>query len=276
MHLSGPAQPEDADRARAGRRRDSGGAAATRNGAVERFGRPSGPRLDLAQHRRGLERHASRPQAEAASDLGHQPSDDRMQMEMLVRVAMIEGQAGGAERRELGGDFGRELAPRLPAEGDDGSEGRHVGAKHAARHPPDAVTAEAGSSGRPSISTRCKPTRRDGMRRARATASAAAGADTIRLAAVRMPPRCAASTASLTSRAAPKSSAVTISRFKRRPAGCAGSGRTPRPRAAGASSCRGSRPSPPRSRRSWRDGNRISCRSPRPNRRSRCGSGADS
>ena len=42
-------------------------------------------------------------------------------MEMLVRVAMIEGQAGGAERGELGGDFGRKLAPHLPVERDGGA-----------------------------------------------------------------------------------------------------------------------------------------------------------
>jgi len=37
-------------------------------------------------------------------------------MEMLVRVAMIEGEAGGAKGRELCRDFGGELAARLPAE----------------------------------------------------------------------------------------------------------------------------------------------------------------
>ncbi len=52
-------------------------------------------------------------------------------MEMLVRVAMIEGEAGVAKSLELCGDFGGELAARLPAEAQDGAEGRHIGTKHA-------------------------------------------------------------------------------------------------------------------------------------------------
>src|SRR5437868_5181082 len=51
---------------------------------------------------------------------------------------------------------------------------------------------------------------------ARRTASAAAAPATIRLAADKIPSRCARSTASLTSTAAPKSSAVTISFRKSR------------------------------------------------------------
>lgn len=70
-----------------------------------------------------------------------------------------------------------------------------------------------GSAGRPSISTRCKPTPRRGKRRARSTASPAADAVTIKLAEVRMPPVWPSSTASFTGTAKPKSSAVTINRF---------------------------------------------------------------
>jgi hypothetical protein len=80
-------------------------------------------------------------------------------------------------------------------------------------------TESGGSTGRPSTSTRCNPTRKPGLRRARATASSAAGPLTIKLAAVRMPVRCAVSTASFTSTAAPKSSAVTIRRCTQRPSG---------------------------------------------------------
>src|SRR5579863_836577 len=68
----------------------------------------------------------------------------------------------------------------------------------------------AGSSAAPSTSTRCSPTRSRGSWRARRTASAAAGAPTIRLAAVRMPCWLACCTASLTAWCSPKSSAVTI------------------------------------------------------------------
>src|SRR5436309_8356925 len=84
---------------------------------------------------------------------------------------------------------------------------------------------DAGSTGAPSVSTTWSPTRSEGRRRARSTASRAAGAATIRLAAVRTPSRCAASTASLTSRTSPKSSAVTMSPFK--PRTRAASGRIP-------------------------------------------------
>src|SRR6185295_6326137 len=72
-------------------------------------------------------------------------------------------------------------------------------------------TTDGGSVGLPSTSTRCSPTRRRAIALARATASPAAGAETMRLAAVRIPSRWPCSTASLTSGAAPKSSAVTIS-----------------------------------------------------------------
>ncbi len=54
----------------------------------------------------------------------------------------------------------------------------------------------------------CRPTRKVGSLRASATACAAAGPATIRLAALSTPCRCANSTASLTSAARPKSSAV--------------------------------------------------------------------
>src|SRR5262249_49796419 len=65
--------------------------------------------------------------------------------------------------------------------------------------------------GTSSTRTRWRPMRSEGMARARLTASAAAGPATMRLAAVRMPERCASSTASLISGARPKSSAVTMS-----------------------------------------------------------------
>src|SRR5258708_10395732 len=74
-------------------------------------------------------------------------------------------------------------------------------------------TSSAGDTGRPSIKMTWRPTRSVGSRDARATASAAAGAPIIRLAAVKMPLRWAISTASLTSGAKPKSSAVTIKSF---------------------------------------------------------------
>src|SRR6185437_8994618 len=76
--------------------------------------------------------------------------------------------------------------------------------------PTSAGMSEAGSVAGPSASTKCRPTRKLGKRRARSTASCAAGAATIRLAAFSTPSRCARSTAAFTRGCSPKSSAVTI------------------------------------------------------------------
>src|ERR1700732_4237699 len=127
-HASGPSKPEDAIGGE-----ETGGAKAPaqqeRKGCREQLSCPRGLWLDLSQHLRGLERYADRAQAEATADRGDQRCDHRMQMEMLVRVAMIEGEARGAKGLELCGDLGGELAARLPAAGEDRPEGRHIGAK---------------------------------------------------------------------------------------------------------------------------------------------------
>src|SRR5579883_579499 len=73
-----------------------------------------------------------------------------------------------------------------------------------------------GRVGRPSTKVRCSPTPSRGMARVRATASAAAGSPTMRLAQVRIPCRWARSTASLTASSSPKSSAVTMRRLGKR------------------------------------------------------------
>src|SRR5258705_227776 len=94
------------------------------------------------------------------------------------------------------------------------------------RKAPSRVTrsgAAAGSlSGRPSTRTRCRPTRKEGRRLASATASCAAAAPTIRLAAVSTPSVCARSIASFTAPAAPKSSAVITSCLTRSSSGRGG------------------------------------------------------
>src|SRR5579859_1263750 len=69
---------------------------------------------------------------------------------------------------------------------------------------------DGGRTAGPSMTTRCSPTSRVGKSRARRTASAAAGAATIRLAASRAPARWARSPASLTDEVRPKSSAVKV------------------------------------------------------------------
>src|SRR5213082_427882 len=134
-HASGPAKSEDAIGCE-----EAGGAQAPaqqqRTGCREQRRRPGGPGLDPAQHPGGLERYAGRAQAEASADRGDQPPDHRMQMEMLVRVAMIEGEAGVAKSLELCGDFGGELAARVPVEAQDGA-GPPYRNETRRSHPPD-------------------------------------------------------------------------------------------------------------------------------------------
>ena len=66
---------------------------------------------------------------------------------MLVRIAMIEREPGGAERLELRGDFGREFTARLPVKSNESAQRRHIGAKQRRFHRRDGVTADAGSNG---------------------------------------------------------------------------------------------------------------------------------
>ncbi len=87
--------------------------------------------LDLAQHARGLARHAHCAQAEARADRGDQLPHQRMKMEMLVRITVIECQTAVAESRKLRGDFRGELPAHGSAEGDARPEGRKVGTKKA-------------------------------------------------------------------------------------------------------------------------------------------------
>src|ERR1700694_5456653 len=129
-HLSGPLKSEDAIGCK-----EAGGAKAPakqkRKRCRQQRRRPLRLPLDPSQHRQRLERYASRAQAEATADRGHQPPDHRVEMEMLVRVAMIEGEARGAKGLELCRDFGGELAARLPAEAYDGPKSSHIRAKDA-------------------------------------------------------------------------------------------------------------------------------------------------
>ena len=134
-------------------------------------------------------------------------------MEVLVDIDVIQHQARTGERRELRTD----LRFQLPAHRGEGEIAEAVDGNMRLSMRPDRSARAGMSSGAsiawPSARTRCSPTRKPGKPRARRTASAAAGAATIRLAAVRMPVRLARSTASLTASCSPKSSAVTIRNF---------------------------------------------------------------
>jgi len=79
-----------------------------------------------AQRRGGLERQANRPHPVFLPDLDDEPRDGRMQVEMLVRVDVIEHETGGAKRAELGADFGGELAPGARREREAEAGAYHV------------------------------------------------------------------------------------------------------------------------------------------------------
>ena len=85
---------------------------------------------------------------------------------------------------------------------------------------PDAPTAapsrEPSSMLRPRQTTACSPTSSSGLSRASSAAARAAGSATIRLALRKIPSRCARVIPALTSGDRPKSSALTMRRFKRR------------------------------------------------------------
>ena len=138
-------------RERRGQRHDAGGACAARSGASTSCG-SSGTRAPFTPC--------------ACADLHHQRRDGGMQMEMLVGVDVIERQAGGGEGRELGLDLGRQLARAPWAERTSPRRPAPCRCGNARWHRPDRAPRAAGSTGLPSTSTRCRPTRkrRHGLR----------------------------------------------------------------------------------------------------------------
>ncbi len=156
--------------------------------------------LDPAQHRLRLQRHARALHAVHGRGLHDQIGDGGMQMEMLVGVDVIQRQAGGGEGGELGVDLGGELAAHFGQEEHRRACPRHVGAEIAAGvH--QVGNGRAGSTGLPSTSTRCRPTRRLEDCAPAPPHRRRPAPDTIRLAADENAVlACARSTASLTSR----------------------------------------------------------------------------
>ena len=188
-HLARPTQSEDAigdassPAARKRRRSEQ------REGRVSEGRAPGRARLDRRSTCGGSSGTPHGAQSEASADGGNHAGDQRMEMEMLVRVAVIEREAGRAKGLELRGDFCGELAARPRLTAIDGAEAAMSERKSPL--PSDEMghggggRAPAGRPPAPHAARRAS----EGMRRARATASAAAGAATIRLAAVRIPPR---------------------------------------------------------------------------------------
>ena len=128
-----------------------------------------------------------RPNSRA--DPQHQAPDRRMQVHVLVRVGMVQRQAGSGKRRELGTNFRRKLAAHARTKEIAYSRAATDRMETSLPHPRDPGISAGGNTACPSIATRCSPTRSPGNARARRTASAAAGPATIRLAAFSTPSR---------------------------------------------------------------------------------------
>ena len=71
--------------------------------------------------RQGSTGTRSAAHAVAPADAHDRGGDDRMQMEMPVRIDVVERQSGGAKRRELRVDLLRRLPPRRRAQRERGA-----------------------------------------------------------------------------------------------------------------------------------------------------------
>ena len=108
--------------------------------------------LDRIEHGKRLARHAQRAQSVPAACVDHRACNGRVNVKMMVRIDVIERQAGRGESIELRRDFRRELFAHFRAQEDLRAERRHVPAQ------PSLVVDEIrdGSAGkcRPSIDER--------------------------------------------------------------------------------------------------------------------------
>jgi len=108
--------------------------------------------LDDIERGKGLARHAQRPQSMLATRVDHGACHRRMNMKMMMRIHMVELEAGRCESIELRGDLGGELFAHFGTQEDLRAERRHVPAQ------PSLVVDEIrdGSAGkcRPSIDER--------------------------------------------------------------------------------------------------------------------------
>ena len=157
--------------------------------------------------------HAYRRAAVVAGNTQQDPEDRGVEVHVVVGVHMVEGETGRAETHQTGRGFLSPAGVVLRAGRRSAGRREEDGRRTPLRRRRGPGSASGGSTGAPSAITRCRPTARFGRRWARATASPAAGAPTIRLAVVRIPSRCPISMASLTGSASPKSSPVTMRRF---------------------------------------------------------------
>lgn len=96
-------------------------------------GLPARPPCRIAQAPQGLGGNAHRAQAEVAADVDHQPPHRWVQVHVLVRIGMVERQAGGSERSELRAYFRGELPANLRAEEIPHPEAELIGRKLASR-----------------------------------------------------------------------------------------------------------------------------------------------
>ncbi len=106
-------------------------------------------RLGAAQDLARLAGHPDRAHPIAPADAQHRARDQRVDVEMLVGVDVIEGQAGRPVGLELRFDLGGELAPRGGPAGEIEPELGHVGAQQAIR--PGEIGKRGGRQGRPRL-----------------------------------------------------------------------------------------------------------------------------
>ena len=116
-HGAGPRQSEHAIR----RRQTLPANSPAEQSGPRRRERPAagcGPGLDASQHLRRFGRHAHRAHAVAFPDVEHLPAHRRVQMEVMVRIDMVERQTGRLEGFELCLDFRGELPARAGSDED--------------------------------------------------------------------------------------------------------------------------------------------------------------
>ena len=85
--------------------------------------------LDRIEHGKRLARHAQRAQSVPAACVDHRACNGRVNVKMMVRIDVIERQAGRGESIELRRDFRRELFAHFRAQEDLRAERRHVTAQ---------------------------------------------------------------------------------------------------------------------------------------------------
>ena len=165
--------------------------------------------VDPPQDARGLDRGAQSPHAELWPNTPQQRADAQAQVKMFMCIDVIDCEAGGGVQFELRVDLRRNLLPNVRPRKDVERKRKQIAPKPSCRI--DQVGDRRGRQGGMSVDQDQMQADLQRRQPPGPTDSVLLGRTaTMRLADVRMPSRWAISTASLTSGARPKSSAVTI------------------------------------------------------------------